>query len=285
VTPAFRRQLRWELRKLWRRPRSYVGFAAALVFQAAIFGLFQLGPVRERVLKTVWRLYQRFGVDDVFSALSSAVEVTGQTMMFVGAVSLALVGSDVVAKEAEDGTLRMVFCRPVTRTSVLLQKLIACALYTVALCAFVAASAFLIGLVIEGPGPLVILTVRESLFGVHEFGPGLARYALAIPLLAAGFFTVALLAFTLACLPVKPATAAVVAIIVVLADWAVQMHPTFAPVAPYTLMTRISSWRQVFNDTIPWLRLERNYSELFLVDVTLLAVAWWAFLRRRLTPR
>jgi ABC-2 type transport system permease protein len=285
MTRAFRRQLRWELRKLWRRPRSYVGFAAAVVFQGIVFGLFQLPPVRERVLRTVWPLYERFGVHDVFSALSTAVEVTGQTMMFIGAVSLALVCSDVVAKEAEDGTLRMALCRPVTRTSVLFQKLIACAAYTVALSAFVAVSAFSIGLLLEGPGPLVILTVRESLFGVHEFGPGLARYAMAIPLLAASFFTVALLAFALACLPVKPATAAIVAIMILLADWAVQMHPTFAPVSPYTLMTRIASWRQVFNETIPWPRLERNYSELLLVDVALLAAAWWAFSRRRLTPR
>jgi ABC-2 type transport system permease protein len=285
VIPAFRRQLRWELVRLWRRPRTYVGFAAAMLFQAVVFGLLQLPPVRERILKTVWRLYQRFGVDDVFSALSSAVEVTGQTMVCVGAVALALVGSDLVAKEAEDGTLRMVFCRPVTRSSVLLQKLLVCAIYTAALSAFVAVTAFAIGLVLEGPGPLVILTVRESLFGVHEFGPGVARYALAIPLLAAGFFTAALLAFTLACFPIKPATAAIVAIIVLLADWAIQMHPTFAPVAPYTLMTRMATWRQVFNDTIPWLRLERNYAELALIDVGLLAVAWAAFLRRRLTPR
>jgi ABC-2 type transport system permease protein len=285
VTPGFRRQLRWELRKLWRRPRSYLGFAATVAFQAVVFGLLQLGPVRERVLRTVWPLYQRFGVDDVFSALSTAVEVTGQTMLFVAAASLALVGSDIVAKEAEDGTLRMALCRPVTRTSVFFQKLVVCVLYTAALSAFVAVTAFVIGLTLEGPGPLVILTVRESLFGVHEFGSGLARYAMAIPLVAAGFFTAALLAFTLACLPVKPATAAIVAILILLADWSIQMHPTFAPVAPYTLMTRISTWRQVFNDTIPWLRLERNYSELALVDVALLAVAWFAFQRRRLTPR
>ena len=44
-------------------------------------------------------------------------------------------------------------------------------------------------------------------------------------------------------------------------------------------------FRQVFNETIPWLRIERNYSALALVDAALLAVAWSAFQRRPLTPR
>ena len=103
--------------------------------------------------------------------------------------------------------------------------------------------------------------------------------------LAASFFTITLLAFSLACLPIKPATAAVVTILLLLADWSVQMHPTFAPVSPYTLMTRIATWRQVLNETLPWLRMQRNYSDLLLFDTALLLLAWCAFQRRRLTPR
>jgi ABC-2 type transport system permease protein len=282
---AFVRQLRGELLKLRRRPRTYVGFAAALLFEMLFFALLRLPVIRAQFLQGVWRLHQRLGIDEPFSALSTAVEVTGQTMLFIGAVSLALVASDVVAREAEDGTLRMIFCRPASRTSVFVQKLVVCAVYTATLTAFVAGSALLLGLLFEGPGRFAIVSARESIFGVHEFGPGLQRYAFAIVLLAASLFTVTLLAVTLSCFPIKAATATSVALIVLLADWAVQAHPAFAPVSPYTLMTRLSSWRQVFNDTIPWLRLERNYSELLLLDAGLIATAWWAFRRRPLTPR
>jgi ABC-2 type transport system permease protein len=282
---AFVRQLRWELRKLWRRPRTYLGFAAALVFQVVFYGLLELPAVREQFVQHVWRLHQALGIERAFSALSSAVEVTSQTMLFIGAVSLALVASDVVAKEAEEGTLRMILCRPVSRTSVLVQKLVVCAVYTVALTVFVGASALLLGLLVEGPGRFAVVSARESIFGVHDFGPGLQRYAFAIVLLGVGVFTIALLAFALACFPINAATAATAAIIVLLGDWVIQTHPTFAPISPYTLMTRLSSWRQVFNETIPWLRLRRNYSELLLLDVALVATAWWAFRRRVLTPR
>ena len=54
-------------------------------------------------------------------------------MLFVGAIAIVTVAADLVAREAEDGTLRMTFCRPVSRTSVLAQKLLACLSYTVAL--------------------------------------------------------------------------------------------------------------------------------------------------------
>jgi ABC-2 type transport system permease protein len=282
---AFLRQLRWELRKLWRRPRTYVGFAAALLFELVVLSLLRLPAARDEFVQRVWRLHERFGIREPFSGLSNAVEVAGQTMLFIGGVSLAFVAAELVAKEAEDGTLRMVFCRPVSRTSVLLQKLITCAIYTATLTLFVGATALLLGMLLEKPGQLVVVSVRESIVGVHELAPALARYAAAIPLLATSVFTVALLAFTLSCFPLRAATAAAVAIIVLLADWIIQTHPGLVAVSPYTLMTRISSWRQVFNETVPWPRLERNYSQLAMLDGALIVIAWWAFRRRPLTPR
>lgn len=285
MTVSFLRQLGWEVRRLWRRPRTYLGFGAALVFQLLIFTLLELPAVRGQFLAGAERVHQSLGAGEPFSSLSNAVRVTGQTMLFIGTVALALVASDLVAKEAEDGTLRMAFCRPVSRTSVWLQKLLTGALYTLALTAFVGTTAVVLAVLFEGPGKLVVVSVRESILGVHEFGPGLARYAAALALLAVSVLTVTLLAFTVACFPVKAATAASVAIIVLLADWTIQTLPPFAPISPYTLTTRLASWRQVFNDVIPWLRLQRNYGDLAIVDGLLLVTAWWAFQRRPLAPR
>jgi hypothetical protein len=65
----------------------------------------------------------------------------------------------------------------------------------------------------------------------------------------------------------------------------VHTHSALASISPYTLTTRIVSWRQVFNQEIPWLRLERNYGELALLDVALVVIAWLAFRRRALMLR
>jgi len=286
VTAAFFRQLEWELRCLWRRPRTYVGFGAALLFQLMLFAALELPSVRGQFLRGAATLHEYLKLGEPFSALSNAVRVTGQTIVFIGGVSLALVAGDLVAKDAEDGTLRMVFCRPVSRTSVFLQKLLACTVYSVALTSFVGLSALLLAFAFEGTsGGLVVVSFREGILGAHEFAAGMQRYAASMPLLAASILTVPLLAFTLSCFPMKAATAASVAVLVLLGDWTIQSLPTFAPLSPYTLTTRIVSWRQVFNDAIPWLRLQRNYSELAVVDLLLVLVGWCAFCRRPLKPR
>jgi hypothetical protein len=44
------------------------------------------------------------------------------------------------------------------------------------------------------------------------------------------------------------------------------------------------TWRQVFSYEIPWLRIERNLGQLLVLDVALVALAWWTFRRRELAP-
>jgi ABC-2 type transport system permease protein len=277
VTSAFVRQLRWELRKLWRRPRTYVGFGAALGFELGMLLLLQLPVVRESFTRRVWRLHRQLDIREPFSALSSAVEVAGQTMLFVGAVAIATVAADLVAREVEDGTLRMALCRPVSRSSVLAQKLVALFTYTVALVLFVGTTTLAASLLFEAPGQLVVVSTRESVLGVHELWPGLARYAASVGLLAVSMSSVACLAFTVSCFRIRATTATMIAIVLLLGDWIVHTHPVLAPVSPYTLMTRIASWRQVFNEPIVWLRLARNYTQLALLDAGLVVTAWLAF--------
>jgi len=104
-----------------------------------------------------------------------------------------------------------------------------------------------------------------------------------MPMLVAASLTVTMLALTLSCFDVKPGTATALAVAVFLVDEFVRLQPAFVTIAPYCLSTRLLTWRQVFNDTIPWLRIQRNYSDLLRVDVVLALVAWWAFRRRELT--
>jgi ABC-2 type transport system permease protein len=279
---AFLRQLRWELRTLWRRPRTYAGFAAALGFEVVLLALLELPSVRDAYLRRIWRLHETLGIRDPFSALGNTVEVTGQTMVFVGGIAIATVAADLIAREADDGLLRMTFCRPVSRSSVLAQKLVAGLSYVWALAAFVATSSLALALAFEPVGQLVLVSPRDGILGVHEVGAGLARWAGSLPLLAGGMCTVACLAFAVSCLRVRAATATMIVVVILLGDWIVHTHPALAPVSPYTLTTRLASWRLVFHQEIPWARLERNYGQLVGVDLGLLAIAWLAFRRRAL---
>ncbi len=277
---VFVAQLRGELRKLWARPRTYLGFGGALACELVLTLLTEVPSVRAHVTRELWRTrIAREGL----SGPTIAVHVTGETMAVVGALFLALVAGDIVAKEAEDGTLRTIFARPVGRASVLFQKLLACAVYTIALTLFVGATSLALALLFAGRGTLVAIALPESIMGVLGFPLALRRYALAMPMLAGSSWTVAMLALTLSCFDMKPGAATVLALVVLLTDELVRLQPAFVTLAPYCLATRLLTWRQVFSHTIPWLRIQRNYTDLLRLDLVLTGIAWWAFRRRELT--
>src|SRR5437667_11749073 len=112
--------LRNELRKLFGKKRTYIGFGAFLLAQTAMLLVFQLGPVQrnmERVLAGNGYLAEEY-----ISALTVAVFMLFPQIVMFMPLYAALVGGDMVAKEAEDGTLRMILSRPISRFRLLLAK-------------------------------------------------------------------------------------------------------------------------------------------------------------------
>src|SRR3954462_10884477 len=78
----------------------------------------------------------------MFPVWNSSQPIAGgfiQVIMLIPQVALlmplytALVGGDLVAKEAEDGTLRMILCRPISRVRLLLAKWIAGVIFSAVL--------------------------------------------------------------------------------------------------------------------------------------------------------
>jgi ABC-2 type transport system permease protein len=177
----FVRQLRWEIQKLWWRPRTYLGFAVTFAFELLLCLLWSLPSVRAVLAKEIWKTHVQ--VEDAFSGLTIAVHLTGETMAMMGMLFLGLIASDVIAKEIEDGTLRLALCRPVGRTSVFAQKVMSCAVYTVALTLFVGINALVLGLVFAGGSPRHHVAFRESILTVLGFQTGLAQYFLAMVML------------------------------------------------------------------------------------------------------
>jgi ABC-2 type transport system permease protein len=274
-------QLRWEFRKLWARPRTYLGFAATFTFELLLSLLWRAPVVRDVMTREFWKMHMR--LDQGFSGLTSAVHLAGETMAMIGTLFLGLVASDVVSKEIEDGTLRTLLCRPVGRGSVFVQKLAVCVVYTIVLALFVGVSSLILGLAFEGRGPLVIVAFSESIIAALDFRRGLARYAIAIVMQAGSMLTVALGGLALSCWGLGPGAVIVVGGAILTADHLIRIQPGLAAISPYTLATRLMSWRQMFNKAIPWPRLQRNYGELLVLDLCLIVAAWWAFRRRDLT--
>ena len=117
-------QLRNELWKMFGKKRTYIGFGAFLLAYSAILLIFRYwkGPRLDmaRRLELMGFASQKF-----ISNLTMATLVLVLVAVTLMPLYVALVGGDLLAKEAEDGTLRMILARPISRFRLALVKWVA----------------------------------------------------------------------------------------------------------------------------------------------------------------
>src|SRR4051812_7371771 len=109
--------LKNELWKLFGKKRTYIGFGAFVFVQIVMLLMFRYTrwqSFAERVLSGNGYLASEY-----ISALTVAVIMVWPQSFLLMPLYVALVGGDLVAKEAEDGTLRMILSRPISRSRLL----------------------------------------------------------------------------------------------------------------------------------------------------------------------
>lgn len=280
---VFIRQLGFELLKLFRRPRTYIGFGGFLAFEIMLLVLLQRDDARSIVRRDIMRAGYTFAEN--FTGPTVAQYVLDYTLLIMGALYLALVAGDIVSKEIEDGTMRMVLSTPTSRRRIFLHKVLAVTIYTVALTTFVAMSAMALGLAFEGTGNLFVFHPVEGISLAYTFHDGLMVYFLgALPLLIVSMFTVTSVAFMFSCLDVKPAAATVGALAIFVTDNMLRSIPFFVKIRHWFITGRISAWVHIYDEKVPWDYLTRSYLILGVVDVLAIGIGWWCFRQRDLKP-
>src|SRR5260221_10432397 len=125
-------QLRNELWKLFGKQRTYIGSGMFFLAQSIGILLFQFGqgPYRQLVGDI-----ERVGLpaDHFVTNLTVSSFLLVPIVYFLLPLYVSLVGGDLVAKEAEDGTLRMILCRPISRLRLLFLKWLAGAVFSLIL--------------------------------------------------------------------------------------------------------------------------------------------------------
>jgi len=263
-------QLRGELWKLFARKRTYIGFGAFFGLEVVILILFQLPKVQRS-----WRhIIEQAGYEfeGYFSGVTLAFQVLFWTVFLLGGLYIALVGGDIVAKEVEDGTMRMTLCRPVSRLRVLAVKYIASLIYTFALTFFIGLSALVIGLLRQGVGGFFAFQPLQKLYVLYDFGPGLARYFGSLPVLGFTLVSVASLAFMLSCCNMKPAAATICTLTYIVTDNIFRNIPYFDSLKPWFLTSHIETWYNVYRSPIPWAQMTEDVIYLAGVDATFVLV-------------
>ena len=273
----FLRQLKGELRKLFARRRTYLGYAVFLVMELIILLVFKL----ERTQRGMRDLIERngFGFDDYYSSLTVTYWVMGFSMFLLGSIYFALVAGDIVAKESEDGNLRLVLARPVSRLRILLLKYAAIAIYTVSFVIFVGVTGYAMSVVALGwDGGLFVWNYKMKVFAVFpDWASGISRIGLAALGIGVSMITLSSIAFMFSCFKMKPAAATIMALSILFVDLVLQEFPFFKPYEQYFVTWRMSCWVYLLENLVSWPKLAMSYGFLFGLNATLFLIGYTAF--------
>lgn len=273
----FLSQLRGELRKLYGRPRTYLGYGVFLVMEAIILTVFKLKGAQKLMRNLVER--NGLGFDDYYSSLTVTYWVMGLSMFVLGSIYFALVAGDIVAKESEDGNLRLVMARPVSRLRILLLKYTATCIYTVSFVFFVGITGYLMAIAALGThGGLFVWNDKMKVFAVFpDTGEGLIRLVMAAAGIGISMVTLSSIAFMFSCFKIKPAAATIMALSILFVDLVLQEFPFFKPYTEWFVTWRMSSWVYLLENVISWPKLMSSYVFLGGLDLTLLLIGYMAF--------
>lgn len=271
-------QMRNELHKLFARKRTYLGFAAFVAVEILLLLLLNLPKPKAGFRKLIEQ--NGYGFDQYFSGATLGLLMLMWTTFLLGALYLALVAGDVVAKEVEDGTLRMILCRPISRLRVGFLKYAACVLYTFALTFFIGITALVAGLLYCGWGGLFAIAPLEQLLAMHEAWPGLWRYLGALPLLGFGLVSISSLGFLFSCCEMKPAAATILTLSIFFFDSIFRSIPYFESLRGWFMTSHMTLWLRIFEYHIPWWRIAEDVTWLGALNATF-ALVGLAILQQR----
>ncbi len=278
---TFLQQLQGEAVKLFARKRTYIGFGAFLLLELVLFFVFQLqGPERffEKMINR-----QGGAFDHYFSGITLAYIILRLSVFLLGGLYLTLVGGDIVAKESEDGHLRLLLARPVSRLRLLTIKYLTCTGYAFVLIQFIAWSALILGIAMKGwGGGFFAFAPEQGVAALYEWGEGLQRYLLAAFFLGLAMTTISSVAFFFSCFPIKPAAATITALSYALIDMILRESNFLDDYKHLLITTYISSWARLVGDPIEWALVVRNFTVIGAVNLSLFIVGVAVFSSRDL---
>ena len=261
-------QLRNELWKLFGKKRTYIGFIMFLVAQNAILILLRFSHVPKQMA----RLLQMNGVMAGGNYIS--ILTLGTMMVALIGLSLlplyaALVGGDLVAKEAEDGSLRMILCRPISRLRLLMLKWLAGVLFAFTLVLSLGLFGLLFASFWFPWGGLFVWPPNFALFNATE---GLHRYLFMSVFLLPKTVTIMTMGFMFSCCNMKPTAATILALSLMMISGILQQVPFFSDFQDWFISYHVDIWQSVLAARIPWWKVGQSLSILLGYNVTFLVI-------------
>jgi ABC-2 type transport system permease protein len=267
-------QLKNELWKLFGKKRTYIGFGAFVLAQTVMLCAFKFTRWQsdmERMLSG-----NGYPAAEFISALTVAVLMIMPQIILLMPLYVALVGGDLVAKESEDGTLRMILARPISRVRLLFVKWVAGVIFAAVLVTVLGLTA--LGLArLFFPWQGLFVFVPGQAFSVLGADAGFARYLAAHVFLVVNASTVLSLAFLFSCFNMKPAAATILALSYLFVNLVMEGIPFFDRFDDWFITHHFRCWLLVFSDPLPVWQLVQSQVLLLAGCATAFVVGSTAF--------
>ncbi len=267
-------QLRNELWKLFGKKRTYIGFGAFLVAQTIVVLLFRYSRASHGMVQQLER--NGYSAQEFISSLTVATVMLLPIAYVLLPLYVTLVGGDLVAKEAEDGTLRMILSRPISRYRLLLVKWVAGSIFSALLVlALGLLGEFLASLFFHWGGMFAF--VPGEMFSVLEPGAGLKHYLAAHVFLIAKACTLFTLAFMFSSFNIKPAAATILALSVFFVSWVLMNIPFLKDLQEWFFTYHLNIWQSMLLSPVPWPKVFMSLSLLAGFNLSFLVIGCTAF--------
>ena len=241
--------LQIELYKIFRRPRTYIAFAAI----TALIAVIQLG------LKVDGEAY----VDFIMSGLKDTFDFEGkilngylvcyvilQLMLIHVPLLISLIAADIISGEANMGTLRLLLTKPVSKTEFMLAKFFAASIYTFVLLVWIAVLSLVLSIFLFGTDDLIIqktsyvVQIAQNDVFWRYVGAFCFAFLAMLTVTAVGFF---LSIFADNSIGPIVTTMSIIIVFTILSTMTI---PLFQKIQPYLFTTHMVNWKEFFDEKV-----------------------------------
>jgi ABC-2 type transport system permease protein len=271
--------VRMECFKFLAKPRTYISFLAITTIVVLIqIALGLDGQAYWDFL--VQSLSQTFEIEGLTFNGNMVGFIVLQTLIVQMPLLVVLVSGDIVSGETQSGTLRALLAKPVSRAKVLWSKWIASEIYTLALILWLGILAWLVSLLVFGPGDLVVL--KSDGLTIIRNDDSAWRFMWAFVIAFLSLSVVNTLGFMISCFAensIVPIimTMAVVVIFTIIGTFDI---PLFDMIKPFLFTTHTIIWRNLFDQPLDLEMIYTSIAVLVFHLVAFLGISFWHFTRK-----
>ncbi|MHA4843732.1 ABC transporter permease [Flavitalea antarctica] len=241
--------LQIELFKIFKRPRTYISFGAI----AAIVLLIQLAFYADGetyVQFMLQGLNNTFDIDGQILNGYLICFVILQTLLIHVPLLIALIGGDMIAGEANLGTLRLLLSKPISREGIIMSKFFATMIYTLMLLLWMALLSLVFSILVFGTSDLMIF--KSTQIFILDKSDVMWRYFAAFGFAAIAMTTVAALSFLLSLFAENSIGPIVttMSIVIVFTILTTMDLPLFNTFKPFLFTSHMLGWKGFFDDPV-----------------------------------